>query len=90
MDNEYCYYCRVPLYLTPVEIDHKIPKSRGGGEGDNLVKSCRWCNQIKLDFTPEEFQEYCLKEGYGWPPRSITRQLIEELRTHGQNNRTVE
>mgnify|MGYP001564506096 CR=1 FL=1 len=46
-----------------MEIDHKFPRARGGrGNIDNLVASCRECNQEKLDhYTYEEFME--LKNG---------------------------
>lgn len=32
-----------------IEIDHKLPFSRGGGDEDNLGLACGWCNKIKSD-----------------------------------------
>ncbi len=46
-----CYHCRARTELTcrehPLQAtrDHLMPKSRGGGDGqDNVVLSCRGCN----------------------------------------------
>jgi tetratricopeptide (TPR) repeat protein len=41
-------YCRADLKMTPYEIDHIVPKSRGGPDGfDNAQLLCRDCNQMK-------------------------------------------
>ncbi len=43
-----CAYCRKPLDLGSVEIEHVIPIARGGtGWGSNLVPACRTCNTRK-------------------------------------------
>ena len=46
-----CYYCGD----APNSVDHKIPSSRGGQRGDNLVPACFRCNQMKGNLTVEEF-----------------------------------
>lgn len=39
-----------PLYPDALTIDHKIPKSRGGGFGiENLQLAHRVCNEAKAD-----------------------------------------
>jgi len=49
-----CAYCGKKD--IPLEIEHIIPKSRGGsGRVDNLTISCRGCNQKKDKQTAEEF-----------------------------------
>ena len=49
-----CVYCGKTN--TPLEIEHIIPKSRGGQSTvDNLAISCHECNQRKNDMTAEEF-----------------------------------
>lgn len=49
-----CAYCNKKN--VPLEIEHIIPKSRGGTDRvDNLTISCRGCNQKKNRQTAEEF-----------------------------------
>src|SRR5258708_918128 len=49
-----CAYCQ--REQVPFELDHMLPKSRGGSERvSNLVLSCHDCNQTKADRTAEEF-----------------------------------
>lgn len=49
-----CVYCGATN--VPLEIDHVIPKSRGGTDRiDNLVIACHECNQKKGNKTAEEF-----------------------------------
>ena len=52
-----CHYCgRDGLQGIPLQRDHKIPKSTGGGEYiDNMVCSCTFCNMAKGQSTEEEF-----------------------------------
>lgn len=53
-DDYTCYYCR--KRGGSLEIDHKIPLSRGGtNKLDNLVTACKNCNRRKHDKTVEEF-----------------------------------
>jgi hypothetical protein len=45
-----CEYCRAPeaVFNFPFEVEHIVPKSRGGGdEDDNLALACRACNLLK-------------------------------------------
>ena len=49
-----CAYCG--KRDTPLEIEHIIPKARGGSDRvSNLTISCHECNQKKGDMTAEEF-----------------------------------
>ena len=49
-----CVYCR--RVETAFEIDHVIPRSRGGSDRvSNLVLSCHDCNRAKGDRTAAEF-----------------------------------
>ena len=59
-----CYYCGIVLVWDGDDgnrnpnwyhTDHKIPVSKGGGNGDNVVASCRRCNCRKYTKTAEEF-----------------------------------
>jgi hypothetical protein len=48
-----------PEGLAPVEIEHQVPKSKGGGDAkDNLVLACKPCNRAKSDRTVDEYRTY--------------------------------
>jgi 5-methylcytosine-specific restriction endonuclease McrA len=47
----FCYYCG----KNATTLDHKIPKSQGGGGKENLVPACFRCNQMKANLTDYEF-----------------------------------
>jgi predicted ATP-dependent protease len=49
-DNFKCQYCGKTAKETRLEVDHIIPKSKGGSdELDNLITSCIECNRGKRD-----------------------------------------
>jgi len=51
-----CKYCKSEENLT---VDHKIPKSKGGGDqGNNLQTLCLTCNGIKSDLTDRQVRNY--------------------------------
>jgi hypothetical protein len=48
-----CAYCS--RYTDDLEVEHIVPRSRGGSNGwHNVILSCRLCNQLKADRTPDE------------------------------------
>ncbi len=52
-----CPYCRTPIDILSLSLDHKTPLRRGGGpELGNLQVICKRCNGVKSSFTAEEFQ----------------------------------
>jgi len=55
-DKFTCQYCQKVIKLpADYEMDHIMPKTRGGKTNYlNLVTSCRTCNQKKIDKTPDE------------------------------------
>ena len=54
-DGYKCLYCGAKAPRVVLELEHVIPKSKGGpNTWDNLVASCHGCNQKKGDKTPEE------------------------------------
>ena len=58
-----CYYCGCLLHNIKIEIDHIVPKSKGGnGCVSNLCLSCQSCNRLKSDKTNNEFYEIVLKQ----------------------------
>jgi len=44
-----CAYCDEDLTRNNLTRDHVIPRSKGGGGGDNLVPSCAPCNRAKAN-----------------------------------------
>lgn len=54
-DNHECQYCGRRPGVRALNIDHVVPRSRGGRDcWDNLVVSCRVCNLKKGRRTPTE------------------------------------
>lgn len=59
-----CHYCHRRWWPLPTK-DHMQPLSRGGSDGiDNVVPTCRACNQSKADMTAEAFIEWADATGY--------------------------
>ena len=53
-----CYYSGVPLEISNLHVDHKVPLSRGGGSDlSNLCLTCPKMNSSKGKLTDLEFQE---------------------------------
>jgi 5-methylcytosine-specific restriction endonuclease McrA len=54
-DGFKCLYCGAHGSKIVLELEHIVPKSRGGNsEWSNLCCSCHECNQKKKNMTPEE------------------------------------
>lgn len=54
-DQHQCQYCGRQPGIRDLNIDHVLPRSRGGPDSwENLVISCRPCNLTKGRRTPEE------------------------------------
>jgi antirestriction protein len=55
----HCFYCGAAFTGTGRRqrtIDHRYPRSHGGGDGlDNVVFACRACNERKADQSEDEF-----------------------------------
>ena len=55
-DRHTCRYCNGLSNDQVLEVEHKIPKSRGGSNSvKNLVMACHTCNKKKDNLTPEEW-----------------------------------
>lgn len=51
-----CVYCRTPIDILNLSLDHRTPLRRGGGpELENLGVLCVSCNSVKGEFTEDEF-----------------------------------
>jgi 5-methylcytosine-specific restriction endonuclease McrA len=60
-DGWTCQYCGAPAE----NVDHVIPKSRGGRHSwDNVVAACRRCNSKKENRTPEEVGLHLIRQPF--------------------------
>ena len=58
MQNSKCMYSGQKLQKQEGEVDHKIPKSRGGKEvPKNMQLLCSYCNKKKGALTDSEFRK---------------------------------
>ena len=54
-----CYYCGAKVAHRQLTMDHLVPLSRGGrSTKDNLVPSCKDCNNKKKTMLPVEWDDY--------------------------------
>jgi len=75
--NPDCHYCG----SLASEVDHVIPRSRGGGlDPENLVSACYSCNREKRDLTPDEWAEWRVAQGKPWPVPSLSHRILLLLR----------
>ncbi len=57
--KEQCYYCKLQLDHTSLEVDHNIPLCRDGlHDLSNLVLACKDCNRLKGIKTSNEFFQF--------------------------------
>jgi 5-methylcytosine-specific restriction endonuclease McrA len=75
-DAHQCQYCGRRPPVRDLNIDHVLPRSRGGMDSwENLVTACRLCNLRKGWKTPEEAMMRLLRAP--GPPRwSATMQIL--------------
>lgn len=66
-DSSTCQYCQAKLPAQGLTLDHVTPRSKGGASTwENLVASCKPCNNRKSDRTPVEAGMLLAR-----PPRQI-------------------
>lgn len=75
-DKNRCQYCGRVLERHQLNIDHVVPKGRGGGATwTNLVLSCIECNDRKKCRTPEEAGMRLIRKPVRPPPGPPRRRL---------------
>lgn len=53
----YCKYCGKALRAKDLDVDHEMPRFRGGTDDpNNLTAACPHCNRSKGFLTPDEFE----------------------------------
>lgn len=75
-DSHQCQYCGKQPPLRDLNIDHVLPRSRGGLDTwENLVTACRVCNLRKGWKTPEEANMNLARRPFR-PKWSMTAQIL--------------
>lgn len=78
-DDYHCQYCASHLPTRDLNIDHVLPRSRGGPDSwENLVTACRECNLRKGRRTPEEASMRLLRAPFA-PRWTVTMQILMGL-----------
>ncbi len=63
-EGGFCFYCLRRLKPMVREVDHVVPRVRGGHNGyRNLVSSCGECNSQKGERRAEDFLRWLWREG---------------------------
>ena len=58
-----CHYCGSKTAHKNLTMDHLVPLARGGrSTKNNLVPSCKDCNNKKKNMLPLEWEEYLEKQ----------------------------
>ena len=57
-----CHYCGKNFAFKDITMDHLVPLARGGrSTKDNLVPSCKACNNLKKSMLPLEWEVFLNK-----------------------------
>ena len=70
-DNNTCQYCGEKFPRSELNLDHVIPRSRGGlSTWENVVCSCFTCNRVKGGQMPEEARMRLIRKPFRpeWTP----------------------
>lgn len=86
-DDFRCQYCGKNFPVKKLNMDHVVPRDRGGGTSwENVVISCIKCNSKKSNRSPKEAGMRLLKEPKRPPRRPFMSSLygkpMEETWTH--------
>jgi 5-methylcytosine-specific restriction endonuclease McrA len=80
-DRNVCQYCGKHFEPQLLNIDHVLPKSKGGhSDWTNVVLSCIKCNDKKRDRTPEEAGMRLIRRPHIPTADQVRRPLHERLR----------
>jgi len=84
-DRYTCQYCHQSFGPADLTLDHVVPRSKGGNSTwENLVASCRRCNNRKGDRSPEEAGMRLLRKPQPFnlhTSRNLMRQLGHQQET---------
>lgn len=79
--NGKCFYCKCKLKHDWLQVDHVVPLSRGGKNTlDNIVLTCKDCNNLKNTKTGEEFFAFVRE----YTKRFLVAEASDKERKHKQ------
>lgn len=71
-----CWYCGTSLTIKTCELDHIVPKARGGPDTiSNLALSCKPCNRAKWDLHLSEFLQWLKR------PKNTADHILKRARS---------
>ena len=80
-----CYYCGCELTDKNRTLDHMYPRRWGGiSIPENLVPSCKNCNQDKMDMSYDQFMQYRKLKTKQYKEEFYNKCLQENLRVRKQ------
>jgi 5-methylcytosine-specific restriction endonuclease McrA len=82
-DNNTCQYCGKRFSRSELNLDHVLPRSRGGSSTwENVVCSCHTCNRRKGGRTPEEAKMLLMRRPRRpeWTPLTTEVSLFRRYR----------
>ena len=82
-DNNTCQYCGKRFSRSELNLDHVLPRSRGGSSiWENVVCSCHTCNRRKGGRTPEEAKMLLMRRPRRpeWTPLTTEVSLFRRYR----------
>ena len=80
-DKNTCQYCSKKCKTEDMNLDHVIPKSRGGGMvWNNIVAACIKCNDRKAARTPREASMHLIREPFRPTAKDIQRPAAARLK----------
>lgn len=80
-DRNTCQYCNKKFRTEDLNLDHVIPKSRGGEMSwTNIVTACVPCNDKKRDRTPQEAKMRLIRQPMQPTADQVRRPFGERLR----------
>jgi 5-methylcytosine-specific restriction endonuclease McrA len=82
-DQNRCQYCGTHYSRSDLNLDHVIPRSRGGASTwENVVCSCLRCNRTKGGQTPSEAGMHLVRRPYRpqWTPFMIEAFSLKRYR----------
>ncbi len=77
-----CGYCQRPMDKNSFHLsasrDHTVPRSKGGRKSPQII-CCRYCNSLKRDMMPAEWDAYMLANPSWWTLTKAERRARARL-----------
>jgi 5-methylcytosine-specific restriction endonuclease McrA len=89
--NKHCAYCGCSIEYRQLEVDHLIPRHRGGEDShENYMPSCKSCNTTRDSYLIEEFRQRLIDDVVRLRRDSSKFRILEKFGVVGQKLHKVE